>query len=195
MEEILSIDYSVFKWINEGWSNSVFDIILVYARNLLTWAPLYIFVIFFYFINFGKKGYWLLLFTLLTVGSSDMVSSRVVKPSIERPRPCHNNSGLAPIVRVKCGSGFSFTSSHATNHFALATFWFFTFGFYLKRSKWLVIVWAGTISVSQVYVGVHYPSDILAGSLVGILIGFIWSRLFRKYYAKYLFTPVSHANV
>jgi undecaprenyl-diphosphatase len=105
-----------------------------------------------------------------------------VKPLVERSRPCAEQSSIDVIAKVRCGSGYSFTSSHATNHFAIAIFFIFTLGRYIKYLSIGLIVWASLISLAQVYVGVHYPSDIFCGMLLGIAIGYFWSKVFNRYY-------------
>lgn len=191
MESLLNIDERLFYLINQGWSSGILDAILIPWRNSITWAPLYVFIISFFFFNYGKKGYWLFMFCLLTVGSSDIVSSRIVKPTVERARPCHDNSGVEPTVRVRCGSGYSFTSSHATNHFAIAGFLIFTFGFLFRWIKYPLLAWASVICLAQVYVGVHYPFDVLCGAVLGLAIGWIWSAIFKRYYHGYVFNSIS----
>ncbi len=162
--------------------NPLLDFLLIPIRNPIFWAPLYTFVIGFYFFNFDKnRAYYLLLFTLLTVGTSDLVSSRVIKPYVERPRPCHVLDSDSLVLRVRCGGGYSFTSSHASNHFALAVYWMLVF--FRRKAKWLWILfgWAFLISFAQIYVGVHYPSDVFIGSIIGSMIGLMTSLLYRKW--------------
>jgi len=112
---------------------------------------------------------------------SDLVSSHLIKPYIQRLRPCNNPIWDATIHSlVPCGGGFSFTSSHATNHFTLATLFCFLFA---NRARWIVPVllfWAASISYGQVYVGVHYPIDILFGSMVGLTIGTLGGTIIRR---------------
>ncbi|MEZ4910845.1 MAG: phosphatase PAP2 family protein [Saprospiraceae bacterium] len=181
MQDILQWDIILFEAINHGWSNALFDWLLPWWRTPIFWLPLYVFLIAFLFFNYGRKGYWILLFTLLTVMTSDMTSSHLIKKNVQRLRPC-NDAYMEVIERVRCGSGYSFTSSHATNHFALATFWVMTLGIEIpKIRKWLWM-WATTIALAQVYVGVHYPLDILMGGILGCCIGGIYAFLFIKYY-------------
>jgi membrane-associated phospholipid phosphatase len=181
IEFIVDIDFWIFSLIN-GLQLPVFlEVILTYWRNSFIWGPLYIFIIAFVFFNFRQKAYWFLLFSMITVGSTDMVSSKLIKQSVERLRPC-NTEYLEVISRVNCGRGYSFTSSHATNHFGLATFWIITLGFIKRKYKILLVIWAGLIGFCQVYVGVHFPLDILFGSFVGTAIGYGFARLFEKYY-------------
>ncbi|MEY2901476.1 MAG: hypothetical protein RLY89_582, partial [Bacteroidota bacterium] len=88
--------------------------------------------------------------------------------------------GMVRLLLPNCGSGYSFTSSHATNHFAFAVFIFITMGQVLGKWKWAFLFWAGSVAYAQVYVGVHYPIDVLVGGLLGTLIGFISANLFQQ---------------
>ena len=102
---------------------------------------------------------------------------------VERLRPC-NDLDLAGQIRVlvDCGSGFSFVSSHATNHFAIS---FLLISLYYRQWKWifpLCFLWAFVVSYAQVYVGVHYPFDILGGAALGILIGLLVGWLEKTLY-------------
>lgn len=186
MQSILEIDYLLFELINSKISNPIFDVVLVGWRNKYLWLPMYVSIISFLIFNYKNKSYWIIAFFILSVASSDMISSRVIKELVERPRPCRTEL-LSPVVqRVPCGGGYSFTSSHATNHFAVAMFLIFTIGRYLKVIKWPLIIWAFLVGFSQIYVGVHFPSDIIFGSLLGILIAYFWARIFNNYYGYVL---------
>ena len=117
-------------------------------------------------------------FNILLIFVSDQISSHVIKPFVGRLRPC-NEILIKDYVRLlaNCSSGFSFPSSHATNHFALA---FFLIVLFNKRYKWVFPVlffWAFAISYSQVYVGVHYPLDILTGGFLGTIIGITFGMI------------------
>ena len=184
MEWLIDIDISLFFWINQGWSCDFLDIVTPVIRNKYTWIPLYVGILAFVAFNFGKKAWWFLFFALLTVSLSDSVSSKLVKPNVKRVRPCHTFEDVNLLIR--CGSGYSFTSSHATNHFALGTFFLLSLGFIMKNWKYLFILWALAISLSQVYVGVHYPLDILGGGILGILCGILVNWVFSK---KIIFKP------
>ncbi|MBK8699845.1 MAG: phosphatase PAP2 family protein [Saprospiraceae bacterium] len=87
---------------------------------------------------------------------------------------------------VRCGSGYSFTSSHATNHFAIATFLSFSLGTFLRKVRTPLFTWAGVISLAQVYVGVHFPLDVLCGGLLGFSVGLFWAWVFMRYYGHIL---------
>ena len=116
----------------------------------------------------GKKGFSVLLFLGLTVAGSDLTSSFLIKESVERIRPCNDNGFKKNVfLRAPCGSGYSFTSSHAANHFAVATFLILVFGQRLKKWRFLLLFWAISIGFAQIYVGVHYPLDVLCGFAFG----------------------------
>lgn len=179
METIIGWDEQIFYWINHGWSNSALDVIMPFFREKKNWIPLYLFLIIFSTFRFKKYAIGFILAALLTVGVSDLFSSRVVKPQVERLRPCRQEN-MDVILRARCGSGYSFTSSHATNHFAVATFFVLTLGRVWRWSRPLWWGWAVTISLGQVYVGVHFPFDILIGSLFGVLIGWLGYQAYLR---------------
>jgi undecaprenyl-diphosphatase len=174
MTEILQWDEQLFQLINGSWHNPLLDVVMPYWRNKYCWFPLYIFIVSFFLLNFKKQGAFLILAIGLTVGVADYTSSSIIKKSVQRLRPC-NTEILKNDVQllVRCGSGYSFPSSHAANHFAMAVVLFFTLGKVLKRTRIPLLLWAASIAFGQVYVGVHYPLDVFMGSLLGILIGLI----------------------
>src|SRR5690554_5758559 len=181
LQEIIHLDKEIFLAINQGLSNTFFDWLLPILRNPFTWAPLYLFVIIFFIKHYGKMGIIIVLCTLANFGISDAVSSHLVKKNIERVRPCNDIEFKDQVkLRVRCGSGYSFTSSHATNHFAMAFFWIVLFRRKWKHILWLGILWASLISFSQIYVGVHYPFDILGGAVLGAMIGLFSGWVFKR---------------
>ncbi|MCC7402636.1 MAG: phosphatase PAP2 family protein [Chitinophagaceae bacterium] len=181
LQEILRWDRELFNKVNGQWTNSFFDTFLPYIRNANTWVPVYLFFIVFALINFRRKGMYWVLGAVLTVATSDIISSWGIKDLIFRLRPCRD-AALAGHVRFLvqyCPQSSSFVSSHAVNHFALSFFIFLT----MKdiTGKWLAIVllWAFMVSYAQIYVGVHYPFDVLCGIFVGSFIGYIWAKIFN----------------
>lgn len=183
MNQLLQFDQELFLLVNRGLANPFFDAWLPITRNMYMWAPLYVFFIAWLTINFGKKGWIVVGLVLLTFACTDLLSSSVIKPLVGRLRPC-NDPDLAEYVRllVKCGGGKSFTSSHATNHFGVAMFLGVVFKPFFKPALLLLLLWAGTISLAQVYVGVHYPLDVVSGALLGSSIGFLISILYKRYF-------------
>lgn len=187
LQQIIELDKEIFLLINQGLSNPVFDWLLPILRNPYTWAPLYLFLIIFFIKHYGKLGILIVACTLLNFGISDAVSSHIIKKNIKRVRPCNDIEFKHDVnVRVRCGSGYSFTSSHATNHFAMAFFWIVLFRRKWRHTLWLCILWAAAISFSQIYVGVHYPVDILCGSILGILIGMTTGYLFNRFIPSFV---------
>jgi undecaprenyl-diphosphatase len=175
-------DTALFLQLNTVLTNPVFDLILPYWRNANTWVPLYLFLIVFSVLNFRRKALFWILGAIVTVVLTDQISSSVFKPFFERPRPC-NEPLLISHVRLlldHCSGGFSFTSSHAANHFGLAMFIVMTLQPLLKSYRYLFLIWAAIISYAQVYVGVHFPLDVFAGAIIGIAVGYLNSKLYYK---------------
>ncbi|MBS1782984.1 MAG: phosphatase PAP2 family protein [Bacteroidetes bacterium] len=181
---IIHTDYTIWYYLNIVWQNSFLDTVVPYIRNQWTWAPLYLFLLIFMLKNYGLKGALWCLFFLATFAVSDQLSAHLLKPIFMRLRPC-NNPFLQPIahVIVPCGSGFSFPSSHAANHFALAVFASLSLRF---LGKWIVptaLAWALFVSYSQVYVGVHFPLDVFCGGLLGTTIGLLTGFIFNRFFS------------
>ena len=144
-------------------------------------------------INFPKKGFVVILFLLATAGLGDLVSSHGIKKTVKRERPC-NDIRLKGQVRTlnKCGGGYSFTSSHATNHTAIAAFLIFTIGILFKWIKAPLLLWAISVGYGQIYIGVHYPLDVLCGTLVGFLIGLFGASVCRLVLNRFFGGDLSH---
>lgn len=178
MEHLLVWDYNAALFINQNMASPFLDFLMPLVRNKIFWAPLYIFLFSFLVLNFKKKGWLIILFIILTIGVADQLSSHVLKPWVHRLRPC-NDPQIHVLIRhvVNCGKSFSFPSSHAVNHFALA---FFLIGVFPFAYRWLLplgVIWAGLICFAQVYVGVHYPIDVIFGAFLGALLGFLFGDL------------------
>ncbi len=175
-------DTWLFLQINTVFTNSFLDHIFPWWREATTWLPLYLFLLLFAAINYKKRSIWWIVFFALTIALSDQVSSGILKNWIGRPRPC-NDDFLQFHMRLlinRCPSSGSFTSSHATNHFAAAMFVWLTLKPAFKKWGYLFFVWAATISYGQVYVGVHYPLDILGGCILGCFIGAATASFFNR---------------
>jgi len=174
-------DHQLFRLINEQGTSSVLDMVLPFLREASFWLPFYLFLIVFATLNFGVKGWWWSLGFILTAALCDTVSSHIIKETIIRLRPCHDPTLINDIiVRVNyCPNSSSFTSSHATTHFGLSVFIYQTFKI---LSKWwaLVFTWAFAISYTQVYVGVHFPIDVIAGGICGCILGTMMAYVFKK---------------
>ncbi|TDQ07018.1 phosphatase PAP2 family protein [Pedobacter metabolipauper] len=181
IESLQQFDAELFLKIHRGFSNPFFDWLLPLMRNRYFWAPLYLFIVVFCFIEYRKKGWYIVGMLLVTFAIGDLMASRLIKPLAGRIRPCNDISLATDIIhRVPCGSGYSFPSAHATNHFAIAVFLIFLFYDKWKPILPIALLWAFIISFSQVYVGVHYPVDTMAGAILGTLIGLTTSKIYKK---------------
>lgn len=174
-EPIQQFDQWLFLIINNKWGNSFFDVILPPVRDKFFWIPLYAIIAVLLCVKYRWKGVILILLLGLNFAASDQISSAVIKPAVGRMRPCNDENFQDKVtLRIElCGGGKSFTSSHATNTFAFATLLLL---FFRKRYRWvapLALFWASLVSFAQIYVGVHYPLDILGGALLGSIISLI----------------------
>ena len=188
-ERLNHADQAAFKMVNTDFANSFFDVLMPFMRNAGNWAPLYVFVVAFALLNFRAKGGWWVAFLLVTVALTDMAGTHLFKLNFHRVRPC-NDPTFQYQVRLlvdRCSSGYSFISNHAANHFGLATFFFITARPLFKSWAAIAFVWAGLISLAQIYVGVHYPLDVLAGTLLGVCIGLLTGAVFNKRYGFAIF--------
>lgn len=182
IEKLVDFDQWLFLQVNTRWTHPWLDGIYPLWRDAEFWVPLYLFLIVLALVNFGKKGWSWILFAIVNVTLTDQISSTLVKSWVARIRPCNEEAlvGKMRLLLDHCSGGFSFTSSHATNHFGFAMFVFLTTRKVMSPwSKWL-FVWAGTIAYGQVYVGVHYPLDILIGSLLGCAIGTLTATFYNS---------------
>jgi undecaprenyl-diphosphatase len=175
-------DTALFLKINTQWTNGFLDSVYPWWREANTWVPLYLFFIIFAIMNFGKKAWPWILFVILTVTLTDQTSSHLIKNLVGRPRPCQDEALMSQVRLIldHCSGGYSFPSSHATNHFGFAMFIFLTLKPILKKWGWLFFLWAATISYGQVYVGVHYPVDVLCGTILGCFLGYLTASFFNK---------------
>jgi len=167
--------------LNHKLANPVFDVVLPYFRDSVFWVPLYLFIMAFVTLNYGKKGWWWAVAFLSTVAIADLMGTYAFKETVQRIRPC-SEPGLMGNVRLviqQCPGGYSFVSNHAANHFALATFAVLTFHKVFKQWIYLAYLWALLISFAQIYVGVHYPLDVLAGALLGVAAGTLTASVYR----------------
>lgn len=183
LHAILEADLWLFKLINVGMSNALFDALLPWCREKWLWAPLYLFLGAYFLLNLGKRGWLIILGLVLVAGLADFTSSNLIKKTVKRIRPCSDvelREQMNP--RVGCGGGYSFTSSHSANHFAVAVFLIGVLGLSGRWTQKALLLWAGLIAFAQVYVGVHYPLDVLGGAFLGTLIGWVGQRLFNHHY-------------
>lgn len=181
MNPLLQLDYDVFALLNGSWHHPLLDWCMPWWREKTTWVPFYLALVALVAYRMRSAVWLFLLAAVLSVGLADTISSKVFKPAVHRLRPC-NDPEMAGKVRLltDCGKAFSFTSSHAANHFALAAFLSLTLAGWMRGISAVLYIWAGSIAYGQVYVGVHYPSDVLAGAILGLFIGNIVAKTYLR---------------
>jgi undecaprenyl-diphosphatase len=172
-------DEQLFQLIHSHWHHDWLDRIMPVYRDKRTWFPLYGLLLLLLWRYFQRKGLLVALLAGLSVGLADGISSSLIKPTVGRLRPCRTES-LQGVIRdiIDCGPGLSFPSSHAANHMALSVFLFVLFYRRFPKAAVLGLIWGLSIGYAQVYVGLHYPLDVLAGSALGAAIGWLVARLF-----------------
>ncbi|MEP6846438.1 MAG: phosphatase PAP2 family protein [Panacibacter sp.] len=175
-------DQWLFIKINSTWTNDFLNSAFPWWRDSNTWVPLYLFLVLFAFINFGWRVWPWIVFFIITVALTDQLSSGLIKNLVQRTRPC-NDDDLRLYVKALlggCSGTYSFPSSHATTHFGMAFYIYYTMKPYFKKWGYLFFFWAATIAYGQVYVGVHYPIDIFGGAILGSLVGLMTSSVFNR---------------
>lgn len=179
MEEIILEDKKVFLYLN-NLGDTPFDQFWILISGTFIWIPLYIIFCYFLYKNFKLKSLlYILIFIAIGVTVSDQLAS-IFKYGIARLRPCHDPSLQSYMRIVHCGGQFGFYSAHASNTFFLASYLSFLLKDKLKWFPYTIFVWAVLVSYSRIYLGVHFPIDILVGAFVGILLGVVFSMLAKK---------------
>jgi undecaprenyl-diphosphatase len=170
------LDQQLFLFINS--LNSPFmDQVMHIISGRLIWVPLYLAILIYLGITYKRKFLIILIFIILAAAFTDQISV-LFKNSVQRLRPCHEPvlQGLVHLFNGECGGQFSFVSSHAANSFDVALL-----SLLFIRKRWYtisIISWAAVICYSRVYLGVHYPMDVICGAIQGSLVGWIFYSLY-----------------
>ena len=187
MENLSTLDTELFVYLNSLHADWL-DGIMIGITNMWVWFPLYILLIYWVVKQYGKRCWIVFLALGLVVLCSDQLSAHVCKPLFARLRPCYNTDLQSVIYLPKglAGGHYGFVSSHAANTFAVATF----LTAVLRRrygaiAGILLFLWAIISSYSRIYIGFHYPGDIVCGAVLGLLVGWLIWLVFNKTAARF----------
>lgn len=178
IDKIVSWDQELFLFLNSFHTASI-DPVMLWVSEKYTWIPFYAVILAFIIWHYKVRSIVVLIGVALVILFADQLTSGFMKPFFERPRPCHEPvlEGLVYLAKG-CGGKFGFASSHAANTFGVAMFLWMLFKTY--RWAFLIFVWATVVSYSRIYLGVHYPLDIIVGGLLGMLIAWLVFKIFEK---------------
>lgn len=191
MEFLYAIDKAVFIFINQTLGNPVGDVLWPLITDYDKLLPVRVVlggVVVALLIWGGKKGRVAVLLVVLVLVAGDQLSSSVIKKMVDRPRPCHVVNGQVQVENIRqlvsCGPGKSFPSSHAVNNVAVAM----VFSFFYRKWLWAFFTWASLVGLSRPAVGVHYPSDIVGGAIIGACVAacllWLWVQLDRRVFVR-----------
>jgi undecaprenyl-diphosphatase len=172
------LDQQLFLFLNSH--NSPFwDTVMYAISGRVIWAPLYLAILLYLVFTYKRKFLIIIPFIIIAVTLADQVSVQLFKDIFMRLRPCHEPSltGMVHLVKGECGGLYGFVSSHASNSFNVALL-----SLMFIKKRWYticIIIWASVIGYSRIYLGVHYPGDVICGAMVGAFIGWGVYKLYE----------------
>ena len=177
MQTLLDLDKRLFLFLN-GLHHPFLDPIMFYTTETFFWLPLYLFLIFLIFKNYRKDAWFILIGAAITILLADQITSSFMKPFFARLRPSQDPSlqGLVHIVNNYRGGQHGFASSHAANTFGTAIFVWLVLRSFYPQVGW-IFIWATFMTYTRIYLGVHYPGDIIVGAIIGLACGWIGFQL------------------
>lgn len=169
MDFLYSIDLSIFYFFNYTLSSGLLDKFFSIITNVNSWYIAYVILLGISFTKGGTKGKLAVLGIILLIIVTDQTGYRLFKEYFARPRPC--NALTDVLTPLGCTGSFSFPSNHALNNFAAAMFFYRLF----PKLKWVLFITASLVAISRVYLGLHYPSDIFGGAVIGLAFGYLFA--------------------
>ena len=178
IEKLLEFDTELFIYLNNLGSTN-WDAFWMAYTTKFNWIPLYAILLYLLYKQLGLKP---LLVTIVVVAVMVLFTDQITnlfKHGLQRPRPCQLDelADKIRLVKSSCGGRYGYFSGHASNSMALAVFIGFMLRYRFKYLKWILIVWAFLMAYSRVYIGVHYPLDILSGMIFGAMCGYGFYKL------------------
>ena len=173
INQLVAIDTALFVFLNSKLTHPVLDSVMPFITHQENWYPVLIGLWLALIIWGGRRGRMAAVALVIAIALTDQISCSVIKPLVERVRPCNALSPTQCRLLVGRSSAWSFPSAHAANSFAMAT----VVSWRLGRFAPLFYLIAAAVAYSRVYVGVHYPLDALGGAVLGALLGHLSIRL------------------
>lgn len=181
METILRWDQELFLFLNSLHA-PVLDELMWYISRPMAWFPMYLLLLYLCIRHYHLRTLFILLATAIVVAITDQVSVHLFKEMFERLRPTHDPAIQDQVhtVRDYVGGTYGFVSSHAANYFGVAGFFSVLFHKKIRHFTWIIMCCAALIAYSRIYLGVHYPGDVICGALLGVSIGLGLGLLYRR---------------
>jgi len=194
MDKIIELDKKLLLFLNGFHADSIDPVMLLITKTEF-WTPLYLILIYFIFKKYNTEGWLVLAGAAVAILLSDQITSTLMKPFFERLRPSQDPTlqGLVHIVDGYKGGLFGFASSHAANTFSTSTFVWLLFRKQVSWS-WIIFIWACLMTYTRIYLGVHFPGDILVGGLIGVGCGYTGYRFYQWLTTKFKFQNSSSAQ-
>ncbi|MFC2148173.1 phosphatase PAP2 family protein [Bacteroidota bacterium] len=184
LKHLLEWDRNTFIYLNNLGTED-YDLFWVIVTNITSWIPLYILLLALIFLKYPKKEALFISCTIVLLLICILGLTDITKTYFERLRP-NNDIEINSIIRIlKNPAGYSFFSGHASSSFSLTTI---SFLFLRKKISiiWLLFIWPFLFAYSRIYVGVHYPLDLMTGALSGMLLGFLFYLFYRRFIEPYI---------
>lgn len=178
LEKLVQFDRQAFLFLN-GLGTETWDAFWMFMTDSITAIPLYLVLLVLTYRAFGvKKTLLILVAVALLITCTDQLSN-FFKYGVQRLRPCHDPeiSDIMRLVKSYCGGKYAYFSAHAANSFAVAAFFTFLFRGKIRFLGIFLMVWASLVAYSRIYIGVHFPLDVVTGMLVGVFFGWVFSKL------------------